>query len=101
MTTILSVLTAERVTTITINRVERRNAFDLQTAIALIAAFKAFDADDNADIAILTGAGGAFCAGADLQALAAGERKPVEPDGEFAPMGPTRLRLHRMLLLPP
>jgi enoyl-CoA hydratase len=98
MTTNLSVLTAERVTTITINRVERRNAFDLQTAIALIAAFKAFDADDNADIAILTGAGGAFCAGADLQALAAGERKPVEPDGEFAPMGPTRLRLGKPVI---
>jgi enoyl-CoA hydratase len=98
MTSSLLVHTAERVTTITIDRVGRRNAVDLATAIALIAAFKAFDADENADVAILTGAGGAFCAGADLQALAAGERKPVEPDGEFAPMGPTRLRLGKPVI---
>ncbi|MCA3755349.1 MAG: crotonase/enoyl-CoA hydratase family protein, partial [Phenylobacterium sp.] len=50
------------------------------------------------DVAILTGAGGAFCAGADLQALAAGERKPVDPDGVFAPMGPTRMRLGKPVI---
>lgn len=87
-----------RVTVVTIERPERRNAVDLPTAQALVAAFQAFDADASADVAILTGAGGAFCAGADLQALAAGERKPVEADGVFAPMGPTRLRLSKPVI---
>jgi enoyl-CoA hydratase len=94
----LLIRTDHRITTITINRSDRRNAVDLPTAIALIAAFKAFDADAEADIAILTGAGGTFCAGADLQALAAGEHKPVDPDGDFAPMGPTRLRLSKPVI---
>ena len=49
-------------------------------------------------MAILTGNGGAFCAGADLRALAEGERKPVEPDGDFAPMGPTRLKLSKPVI---
>jgi enoyl-CoA hydratase len=90
--------TKGRVTVVTIERPERRNAVDLPTAHALVAAFKAFDADASADVAILTGAGGAFCAGADLQALAVGERKPVEADGMFAPMGPTRLRLFKPVI---
>ncbi len=98
MTAPLLIHTKNRITTITINRPDRRNAVDLPTAEALIAAFKAFDTDVDADIAILTGAGGAFCAGADLQALAAGERKPVDPDGDFAPMGPTRLRLSKPVI---
>ncbi|MGD2132334.1 MAG: crotonase/enoyl-CoA hydratase family protein [Maricaulaceae bacterium] len=89
----VTVATADRVTVVTIERPDRRNAVDLETSQALFEAFKAFDEDAGADVAILTGAGGAFCAGADLQALAGGERKPIEPTGEFAPMGPTRLRL--------
>jgi len=94
----ISTHTVDRVTIITIERPDRRNAVDLETAIALINAFKAFDVDDDADVGILTGAGGAFCAGADLQALAAGEVKPVEPEGDFAPMGPTRLRLSKPVI---
>lgn len=77
----------------TIERPERRNAVDLATALARIDAFQVFDRASDADVVVLTGAGGAFCAGADLHALAAGERKPYAPDGDFAPMGPTRLRL--------
>src|SRR5208282_2884585 len=50
------------------------------------------------DVAVLTGAGGAFCAGADLKALAEGERRPVEPEGEFGPMGPTRLKLGKPVI---
>ena len=94
----VAIHTAGRVTTVTIRRVSRRNAVDLETGRALLAAFKAFDADDRSDVAILAGEGGTFCAGADLQALAAGERKPVEPDGDFAPMGPTRLRLSKPVI---
>lgn len=87
-----------RLTILRINRPERRNAFDLQTAKDLITACKAFDADESTDVAILTGTGSAFCAGADLQAMAAGERKPIEETGDFAPMGPTRLRLSKPVI---
>ena len=86
---------------VTINRPERRNAVDLPTARALFDAFSAFEADDSASVAVLTGAGGAFCAGADLKALAGGERgNRVEVGGadSFGPMGPTRLRLSKPVI---
>jgi enoyl-CoA hydratase len=89
------------VTIVTINRPERRNAVDGATAIALEQAFRAFDADETASVAILTGAGGAFCAGADLKALAGGESgKRVVEGGlnSFGPMGPTRLRLSKPVI---
>jgi enoyl-CoA hydratase len=60
------------VVTIVINRPEVRNALDNETARALAAALRAFDADSQARVAVLTGAGGAFCAGADLKQLGAG-----------------------------
>lgn len=94
----ISIRTAERVTVVSIERPERRNAVDLETAQALHAAFIAFDTDPDTDVAILTGAGGAFCAGADLRALAEGERKPIDASGTFAPMGPTRLRLTKPVI---
>lgn len=89
------------VTIVSINRPERRNAVDLATAQALMDAFLAFDADKTASVAVLTGRGGAFCAGADLKALAAGEsgRRVVEGGvGTFGPMGPTRLRLSKPVI---
>ncbi|HEX8862380.1 MAG TPA: crotonase/enoyl-CoA hydratase family protein [Actinomycetes bacterium] len=85
------------VTVVTIDRPERRNAVDGPTATALAEAFRAFDADPGAAVAVLTGAGGAFCAGADLKAIAAGEPLRVAPDGD-GPMGPTRLRLSKPVL---
>ena len=94
----VSTRTDERVTVVTIERPERRNAVDLATASALFDAFQSFDADPNADVAVLTGAGSAFCAGADLKAIAEGETRPIEPDGAFAPMGPTRLRLGKPVI---
>src|SRR5579871_1053448 len=94
----LSVRTDARVTIVTIERAARRNAVDLATARALYDAFKAFDADPDADVAILTGAGGAFCAGADLKAIAEGETGRFEPDGPFGPMGPTRLQLGKPVI---
>jgi enoyl-CoA hydratase len=87
-----------RVTVVTIERPERRNAVDLPTARSLFAAFKRFDADPSADVAVLTGAGGAFCAGADLKAIADGETRPINVDGEFGPMGPTRLQLGKPVI---
>jgi enoyl-CoA hydratase len=61
------------VTVITINRPAVRNALDNETADALTQALRAFDASADAKVAVLTGAGGHFCAGADLKALAAGQ----------------------------
>ena len=60
------------VTTIVINRPEVKNALDNEAAHALAAAFRRFEADANTHVAVLTGAGGAFCAGADLKELGAG-----------------------------
>jgi enoyl-CoA hydratase len=83
--------------TVVINRPERRNAVDGPTAAALADAFRAFDADDRAAVAILRGAQGHFCAGADLAAVGteAGNRVQAGGDG---PMGPTRLRLGKPVI---
>ena len=85
------------VTVVTIDRPERRNAVDGPTAAALAAAFGDFDADPAASVAVLTGSGGAFCAGADLKAIAAGAPPRVAPDGD-GPMGPTRMKLSKPVL---
>ncbi len=82
---------------VTIDRAERRNAVDSAAASALREAFEAFDADDAVAVAVLTGAGGYFCAGADLKALAEGDRRPVGDTGP-GPMGPTRLRLTKPVI---
>lgn len=85
------------VTVVTIHRPERRNAVDGPTAAALAAAFRDFDADPAASVAVLTGSRSAFCAGADLKAIAAGAPPRVAPDGD-APMGPTRMKLSKPVL---
>jgi enoyl-CoA hydratase len=85
------------VTVVTIDRPERRNAVDRAAADALAAAFREADHDPGTSVAVLTGAGGAFCAGADLKAVAAGDPPRVAPDGD-GPMGPTRLRLSKPVL---
>ena len=82
---------------VTIDRPDRRNAVDSATAALLLDAFESFDADDSLAVAVLTGAGGYFCAGADLKALADGDRRPVSDDGP-GPMGPTRLRLGKPVI---
>jgi len=80
------------VAVVTIDRPEVRNAVDGPTAAALADAFRRFDADDERVAAVLTGAGGAFCAGADLKAVAEGHGNRLDPDGD-GPMGPTRMLL--------
>jgi enoyl-CoA hydratase len=82
------------VLTVTIDRPDVRNAVDRDTAAALAEAFRAFDSDDTLSVAVLTGAGGTFCAGADLKALTRGEANRIEPDGD-GPMGPSRMRLSK------
>jgi enoyl-CoA hydratase len=85
------------VTIVTIDRPAHRNAVDGATAAALLAAFTAFDADDSSSVAVLTGAGGTFCAGADLKAVADGGIPPIGEDGP-GPMGPTRLTLTKPVI---
>lgn len=85
------------VTVVTIDRSEVRNAVDSATAEALRTAFTEFDADDAAYVAVLTGAGDTFCAGADLKALSAGDRRPVHDEGP-GPMGPTRMVLGKPVI---
>ena len=82
------------VVVVTIDRPEVRNAVDGPTAQALAEAFSAFDADGGAAVAVLTGAGGTFCAGADLKAIAAGRGNRVTEDGD-GPLGPTRMLLSK------
>ena len=80
--------------TVVLDRPQFRNAVDRETASLLAAAFREFDADPSADAAVLWGAGGTFCAGADLQAIARGEPNNLDPDPSAdAPMGPSRLAL--------
>ena len=92
----VSVVTDGPVAIVTIDRPEVRNAVDGPTAVALADAFAGFDGDESLAVAVLTGAGGAFCAGADLKALATGKPRPVSvtPQGN-GPMGPTRMQLSK------
>lgn len=99
------------VTTISICRPERRNAVDPETAKALYAAFMQFEADDSAQVAVLTGRGGYFSAGFDLKTAGAGgaddwlNSLSIDPDWEDpmadprpGPMGPTRLMLRKAVI---
>ncbi|MFG2953890.1 crotonase/enoyl-CoA hydratase family protein [Streptomyces sp. NPDC048291] len=85
------------VTTVVLSRPGVRNAVDGPTAAELAAAFREFEADDEARVAVLWGEGGTFCAGADLKAMGAGQGNRVAEDGD-GPMGPTRLRLSKPVI---
>jgi enoyl-CoA hydratase len=91
-----------RTAVVTIERPERRNAVDGETARRLYEAFKRFDADDALDVAVLTGRDGYFCAGADLKAISTNRPEaganPVKSDGDLGPMGCTRLRLGKPVI---
>jgi enoyl-CoA hydratase len=89
----------ERVLVVTIDRPSTRNAVDRPTADALEVAFRGFDADPDLTVAVLTGAGGTFCSGADLGAIAAGHGNRVEADPAApGPMGCTRLVLDKPVI---
>lgn len=86
------------VTTVIIDRPEVRNAVDGETAALLADAFRAFEADEESDVAVLYGAHGVFCAGADLKAVAresASNRLNADGDG---PMGPSRMQLDKPVI---
>jgi enoyl-CoA hydratase len=90
----VDVAVQENIAIVTIRRPEARNAVDRATAEALADAFRAFDKDEHLQVAILTGAGGHFCAGADLKAVASGNGNRMSDDGD-GPMGPTRMLLSK------
>jgi enoyl-CoA hydratase len=85
------------VTTVVLDRPGVRNAVDGPTARALADAFRAFDADEDAAVAVLHGAGGVFCAGADLKAVGSERGNRLDEDGD-GPMGPTRMRLGKPVI---
>jgi enoyl-CoA hydratase len=82
---------------VTINRPEVRNAIDIATSKVLFEAFEEYERDDRACVAVLSGASGTFCAGADLKAIAAGQRRTLVEDGP-GPLGPTRMLLGKPVL---
>jgi enoyl-CoA hydratase len=87
------------VTTVVIDRPEVRNAVDPEHAAELYEAFTAFEADPEAQVAVLYGEGGTFCAGADLKAVSAGRFDVAPPEeSDRGPMGPTRLRLSKPVI---
>jgi enoyl-CoA hydratase len=85
------------VVVVTIDRPEVRNAVDGPTADALADAFRRFEGDASLAVAVLTGAGGTFCAGADLKGVAEGRGDRVAEEGD-GPMGPTRMLLNKPVL---
>src|SRR5258706_6525667 len=97
MSSAVEVVEQDKIAIVRINRTHARNAVDRATAEALADAFRYFDADERLHVAILTGAGGNFCAGADLKALAAGQGNTMKEDGD-GPMGPTRLLLSKPVI---
>jgi enoyl-CoA hydratase len=100
--TLVSYQLTDRVAVVTIHRPDRRNAVDGPTAKALADAFRQFDADTSADVAVLQGEGNCFCAGADLKALSgssagSSQGNRIEADGD-GPMGPTRMQLSKPVI---
>lgn len=96
--TLVSYQRTDCIAVVTIHRPERRNAVDGPTAEALANAFRQFDSDADADVAVLQGEGDCFCAGADLKALSAGHGgNRIAPDGD-GPMGPTRMQLSKPVI---
>ena len=85
------------VTTVILDRPEARNAVDGPSATALAEAFRAFEADTEARVAVLWGAGGTFCAGADLKSIGTGRGLRLAPDGD-GPMGPSRMLLAKPVI---
>ncbi|MEU2252750.1 crotonase/enoyl-CoA hydratase family protein [Nocardia xishanensis] len=85
------------VTTVILHRPEARNAVDGPTALELADAFREFDADPTAAVAVLWGEGGTFCAGADLKALGTERSNRAGEDGD-GPMGPTRMMLSKPVI---
>jgi enoyl-CoA hydratase len=89
----------DEIVVVTIDRPEVRNAVDRPTADELASAFRRFERDGDVSVAVLTGGGGTFCAGADLKALAGDPERAnrLSPSGD-GPMGPTRMVLDKPVI---
>ena len=85
------------ITTVIIDNPEVKNAVDRQTAQELADAFREFEHDDQAKVAVLWGANGTFCAGANLKAVAQGQGNRIDTQGD-GPMGPTRMHLTKPVI---
>jgi enoyl-CoA hydratase len=85
------------VTIIILSRPEVRNAVDHETAKALAEAFRSFETNKEAKVAVFSGDRGQFCAGADLKKIAGGTPNRIEPEGD-GPMGPTRMQLSKPVI---
>ncbi|WP_067841502.1 crotonase/enoyl-CoA hydratase family protein [Nocardia lijiangensis] len=85
------------VTTVILHRPQARNAVDGPTALALADAFREFEADSTAAVAVFWGDGGTFCSGADLKALGTERSNRTDEDGD-GPMGPTRMTLSKPVI---
>ena len=97
MTTTVSFEVEDTIAIITITRPETRNAVNRETAQTLAGVFRRFDTDDSLRVAILTGAGGCFCAGADLNAVANGSGNRIAAEGD-GPLGCTRMMLGKPVI---
>jgi enoyl-CoA hydratase len=86
------------VTTVIMSRPEARNAVDGTTARELADAFRAFDADETAAVAVLWGEGGTFCSGADLKSIGTDRSPRVDPPPADGPLGCTRMRLSKPVI---
>jgi enoyl-CoA hydratase len=86
-----------KVLRVTINRPQARNAVDSETALGLGKAFEQFDRDEQLYVAVLSGADGTFCAGADLREIAEGRRSAIDQNGS-GPMGPTWMQLSKPVI---
>ena len=94
---IINFETESQIAIVRINRPEVRNAIDRPAADALAEAFRRFDADDSLNVAVLAGANGNFCAGADLKAVAGGRGNNVTSEGD-GPLGCTRMLLSKPVI---
>jgi enoyl-CoA hydratase len=93
----ISIEKRDKVFVVEIRRAERRNAIDTNTAKALAAAFRQFDADDESHVAVISGQNGTFSAGFDLKSFASGDGNEFASTGD-GPIGPTRLRLSKPVI---
>ncbi|NRA02312.1 MAG: crotonase/enoyl-CoA hydratase family protein [Myxococcales bacterium] len=89
--------TAPPIAIVTLDRPELRNAIDTPTARELARVFRLFDGDPELSVAILTGSGGSFCAGADLKAISSGLGNRIEAEGD-APLGVSRMLLGKPVI---
>lgn len=97
MNSLVNYETEQNLAIVTITRPEVRNAVNRETAEVLADTFRRFDSDDSLRVAILIGAGGCFCAGADLNAIASGTGNRVAADGD-GPLGCTRMLLAKPVI---